>query len=143
MKTTNKYLPHVTRERDPVPPRNFGRDHWNTLGYLEDRCVESEGYIALDNMRTDGTRHPQWVYRQGSSKYPTRLRGNVELRDHDDWDCLDDLWDAGLLRKLGDEISPRVELTGLGWRVAEQLRKHKGYGGTFGDFYWSPERKIE
>ena len=105
--------------------------------------MESEGFIVLDRMRCDDDRHPQWIYRHSGGKYPTRLRGQT-------LNCgitmIGIVWTtcgrAEFLRKIGNEINPRVELTGLGWRVAGHLRKHKSYGGTFGNFYWVPERRI-
>ena len=120
-----------------MPPRNFGRDHWSTFAYVETCCVDLEGRIELRKMRCNVRRHPQYIHGNYSSKHPTRLRGNVELHDHDDWDCLRDLWYAGFLKNIGTEINPRYEMRDLGHEVAGLLRKHKSYGGTFGDFYWN------
>jgi hypothetical protein len=46
-----------------------------------------------------------------AKKYPTRLRNDVELSDHDDWDCLDDAEAAGLIESAGTGINPTYKLT--------------------------------
>lgn len=89
----------------PVPPEKFGKDHWSTFAYVETRIVDHRGTINHDHMRCDADRHP--ILRaskraalfgmSAATKYPTRLVAGHQRRDHDDYDCLDDLIAAGLL----------------------------------------------
>ena len=145
---------------DRVPMERWGRDHWSTLAYIETRIVDHRGRIEHDHMRCDVNRHPQMFAAKrrglllgtlpGQRKYPTMLRGNVELPDHDDYDCLDDMIAAGLVEAhmppppAGTLITGLVEsemmtratftLTGAGQAMAARLREHKGSGGSWASF---------
>lgn len=131
----------------------WGKDHWSTLAYAESRCVDHKGILQNAHMRTHGSRHPLLMARGfgtpgDGSQYPT-IHKDGELADHDDWDCLYDLAQAGLLtiirppedvlwivpvgsrgpiKHLGSlqtkELMVMVELTELGFRVAGDLREH-------------------
>lgn len=149
----------------PIPVEQFGKDHWSTFAYIETRVVDYGGVLANPNMRTDASRHPKFMARnsaQGGAEYPTRLRGEAEQTDHDDWDCLLDAQEAGLLtimspRDLGwwniDRgrrgplrgpgapnlsntivLKVQVELTPMGEAVAGELRAHKGRGENYATF---------
>lgn len=124
-------------KEDFIPMSQWGRDHWSTLCYLETRCVDHKGLIEIRNMRCDSERHPIFVHLTGpvaDIKYPTRLKGGVELKNHDDWDCLDDAKNAGLIEDIGFTMTPQYKLTPLGLDVCSRLRKHKANGGTFSNF---------
>jgi hypothetical protein len=100
--------------------------------------VDCGGEPDIRRMRCDEDRHPLYAgHAHGFSmrfeKYPTRLKDG-ELADHDDWDCMDDLESAGLLRDIGTNINPRFDLTDLGWKVAGLLRQHRAQGGLLGKF---------
>ncbi len=89
----------------PVEPGRFGRDHWSTLAYLETRIADHRGTINHNYMRCHSLRHPMMAQAktQGlggfdASQFPTWLAGGEELPDHDDYDCVDDLIAAGLLK---------------------------------------------
>lgn len=126
---------------------DFGKDHWSILAYIETLCVDSVqgiGIIDKAKMRTDIKRHlllcgDSYGNKDGY-KYPTRLKGGKELFDHDDWDCLEDLEEAGFV-VVASLINGFVKMTDLGWKVASALRKHKANGGKFADFVW--EEKDE
>lgn len=84
----------------PIAPEQFGRDHYSTFAYAEARAVENQGSLNHDHMRCHSQRHPLLALAKRSgtndaSRYPTRLRARagqiVDLPDHDDYDCLDDL----------------------------------------------------
>lgn len=127
--------------RGPVPMSVWGRDHYSTFAYLETRVVDYKGTIAKQHMRTDENRHPGLAFRlpfsgddPNEERYPTKLVGFVKLRDHDDWDCVDDMVVAGLIEKHGTGLYPIVKLTEQGELVAAVLRAHKGKGGNFCDF---------
>ena len=119
----------------------FGKDHWSTFAYIETRCVDHHGSLDKKHMRCDVDRHPAHVYpymppefKTGSKKYPTILRGGVELPDHDDWDCVDDLVAAGLMELRGTGLQPVLALTPKGVSIASLLRSHKSNAGTFTNF---------
>ena len=117
-------LPRATLE-------DFGSDHWSTFAYIETVCVDHGGLVQKERMRCIHTRHPMHEHMGGdASRYPTRLKGDKELPNHDDWDCVDDLIAYGLLRSIGTEEAPRFALTEEGFRIASLLRMHHAHGGT-------------
>ncbi len=119
-----------------VPIAQFGKDHWSTLAYIETRCVDHRGIPNRDHMRVDVDRHPQFgnrVSQSSDQKHPTRLKDG-KLPDHDDWDCVDDLIDHGLLEWGGTGVNPVFHLTETGQKIVGALRKHKAKGGTFANF---------
>jgi len=128
-----------------VPIEQFGKDHWGTFAYIECLCVDGKGEPDHRRMRTDIDRHPgltNWhpmVTPDLSKKYPTRLKGMVELPDHDDWDCAEDLEAAGLVENIGTGINPKYKMTEKGFTIAALLRKHKASGGWFSNFAPSQE----
>ena len=119
--------------------KQFGKDHWSTFVYIETRCVDHKGIIENDKMRTDIDRH---LFKAGNTnfefsqniKYPTILKGGIELQDHDDWDCVDDLIITGLLKNKGTKMTPVFEITDLGWEIVKQLRRHRSNGNTWDTF---------
>ena len=142
-----------------IPPHAWGRDHLTTLLYIEARVVDHNGGIANQHMRCDFNRHPLFAHgRQPDGRtYPTRLDDGRLVKHHDDYDCLLDLADFGLVRIVapGDESLWRVpfgaggpkrtidisspsavcvELTGAGWEIAAALRKHRGSGAPLSTF---------
>jgi len=99
-------------EREPVPVELFGKDHWSTFAYVETRATDHRGVLDHDRMRCSAARHPMMMQAKrpqlghvDAARFATRLKGAatgtrfaiVDLADHDDYDCLDDLIDAGLL----------------------------------------------
>ena len=133
---------------DYIPIERWGRDHWNTLAYLETRAVDHGGKIRNANMRTNARLHRHFVGTefgnvvQDGSAYPTRIKEGV-IQKHDDWSCLEDMIAAGLVRswfwvarhgKMFGDCDARVEFTERGLQVAAELRAHKANGGAFGNF---------
>ena len=108
----------------PVPMNRWGKDHWTTFAYVETCWVDHRGMLNHDKMRCDAKRHPMFhaAKRRGMAlgtnvdggRYPTRLKsetpgpdgqwGMVELSGHDDYDCLDDAIQAGLI----EAVMPRL-----------------------------------
>ena len=126
-----------------VPVSRWGKDHWSTLAYIECRIVDHKGVPARAHMRTDADLHPglaghteQWVptRTKNDRKYPTRLRDWTQLFDHDDWSCLEDAEEAGMLTSRGTGINPVYSLTDRGRKVCNALRAHKAAGGHFSNF---------
>jgi len=118
-----------------ISVEKFGKDHWSTFAYAETCVVDSKGQLSTSRMRCHARRHPGLVSVAGDgSKYPTRLNDGTEVWEHDDWDCLDDLEDVGLLEINGTGINPVIKLTELGYSVAAELRRYKSQGGNFRTF---------
>ncbi len=136
-----------------LPVTQWGKDHWSTLAYAESRCVDHKGVLKNANMRTHASRHPLLMARGfaspgDGSQYPTIHKGG-ELADHDDWDCLYDMEQTGLLTIIRPHeevlwdvpvgsrgpikhqgslqtkaLMVMVKLTELGFQVAGDLREH-------------------
>lgn len=132
-----------TYDGQPIyPPEHWARDHATLLLYVEVRHLDHEGQLVPDNLRTNAERHPhEWGQRKHTSsgwklEYATRILDGTRPSDtHDDWDCLDDLEDAGLLIHSGPP-NLLVALTDVGIEVAGELRKFKGRGNPVSDFDW-------
>ena len=139
-------------EMKPIPMSRWGKDHWSTLAYLETLAVEKKG-LAIPvkaRMRTNEIRHP---HLRGTlpmdmggalngSSYPTRLKDG-EVKEHDDWDCVDDAVEEGLVEDVGTGLNRAYKFTKLGKQVMAKLRQHKMDGGNFPDFVFikNVERK--
>lgn len=135
-----------------IPIHKWGKDHWSLLGYLGIRWSEYNGTINKEHMRCNPNKHfgesiGGNIYGQNNWKpeYGTRLLGffeeesperkrRLQLNDHDDYDCLDDLEKAGFVKNIGTGLNPMVKLTNIGIKIESQLRKHKANGGTFNNF---------
>ena len=121
----------------------WGKDHWSTFAYVETVCVDSKGVPSRDRMRCNPLIHQDKMGKHqnrdlsvhnGEYKYPTRLKGNLMLINHDDWSCMEDCEAIGLVDIMGTGINPVFKMTPLGFDVSHQLRTHKASGGQFGDF---------
>ncbi len=147
----------MNKETTSINSSQFGKDHWSLFGYVEDRCVngrEGFGTLDRDRLRCNINRHPMLAspsHRDSPWKlsYSTRLYGffqfsdkdkpesailgGFQIRDHDDWDCLDDLDAAGFIEVIST-VNGYVKLTKIGMRVAASLRAHKANGGSFANF---------
>lgn len=133
------------------------------LAYVESCCVDGrDGVGTLDRrrVRCNANTHPMLsaeldVAGMGwKLSYSTRLAGffdfaersdpekaiaaGLQLRDHDDWDCLDDLEAAGYVETLS-LVNGFVKMTPLGCEVAAKLRAHKAEGGHFAGFRLNAE----
>jgi len=135
----------------PVPINKFGKDHWSLLAFIETLCVDFKGTVSdkhRQNFRINIRRHPGYGYfpfgtdgHQWKPSYGTRLKGffdekdpKLQLKVHDDWDCVEDFENAGLLENKGSGLNPVFKLTPLGQTIAAELRRHKQDGGNFADF---------
>ncbi len=131
-----------------VPESNFGRDHLNTLLYVESVMVDYAGFeIGLDaRMRTRrdnwrwladrDARHAHGSKREGSvSQNGTLLRDTDIIKHHDDWDCLSDMAVAGYFdRDTPWQVGDVLRLSDRGAAVAYAFRRHKIHGGTYANF---------
>lgn len=114
----------------PVPVELWGKDHRSTLLYIETQCVDQGGVPGAAQMRTWRGRPRRGrvdhrVPMDHAKDYPTILADGTELFEHDDWDCVDDMVEAGLLIWEGTGINPIFKLTDAGWRFAGALRRAK------------------
>jgi len=123
-----------------IPISKFGKDHWSLLAYIGCRCVDNEGTLNKEHLRVNIKTHPQHSHRGTQNfldvfPYPTRLaEGKIAAKGHDDWDCLDDLEKAGLIKLHGTGLNPVYAMTVKGWEVDSQIRQFKATGGTFATF---------
>lgn len=136
----------------------WGKDHWSTLLYVETRIVDHGGSLSADRMRCIRDRHPDAYLAKrhttaffpdeaDATRYPTRLRDGEKVFDHDDYDCLADMIDEGVIVELAavllhrhsdpeDASDPRSvwRLTPRGEQIVGALRAHRGHGGNLRDF---------
>lgn len=135
----------------PIPITRWGKDHFSLLGYVECRCVDNKGELDRRHLRCNIGTHPILagsVYRDPDlmgwkDEYGTRLKGyflkngktdqSKRLNYHDDYDCLDDLEEAGLI-ELISLVNGFVCMTPFGLEIASKSREHKVKGGTFSNF---------
>jgi len=121
--------------------KDWGKDHWGLLAYVETRAVDHQNQLDHEHMRTNTTTHPLLrndAYQRDrpkrwESSHSTRLRDGRILDGHDDWDCLDDLDDAGLVEIIS-LVNGFVRMTDYGLVIAARLRRHKANGGMYQDF---------
>lgn len=98
-----------------IPEKAFGRDHWSILVYAETRAVDHGGALDIRHLRrNDGGEYPTRVAQGYDGEVPT---------GHNDFDCLDDLDDAGYLDFR--RASLLVALTDKGWQKAGELRRER------------------
>jgi len=138
----------------PVQVKDFGKDHWSLLAYVETTVVDNQkapgvGGIDPNKLRCNANTHselmghlqrrmPTW-----EPKYGTRLRGfwnkdkttnpTRQISDHDDWDCLENLETCGFIEILS-LVNGFIRLTPEGMSVCQQIREHKANGGMFATF---------
>lgn len=139
METTATADPHVlTHDGKPVAPECWGVDHLSTLLYVRAVVVDHEGKPNIDRMRTWPGR-PRRGWGRGipfphvlvTREYPTKLANGVMLREHDDWDCVEDLVQAGLVTWEGTGMHPILGLTPYGWRVSALAQEAYAQVGGF------------
>ncbi len=114
----------------------FGKDHWSIFAYTETCCVDNMGRLDIRRLRINETKRPIRSNGLGwKPEYGTRIKGgNIPDSAHDDWDCLEDLEEVGLLELIGTMINPVFRLTKEGLKVAAKLRAYKANGGRFAEF---------
>lgn len=136
-----------------TPIEHFGKDHWSLLAYAESTCVngtEGFGNLSSNRMRCNKEKHP--LLSSGNNwktEYSTRLKGFFEFPDrsdaekaiqagvmiegHDDWDCLNDLDEAGLI-EIKSLVNGSITMTKKGMELTNKIREHKCEGGSFSNF---------
>ena len=137
------------KEYVPISPSRWGKDHWTTFAYIGTRCVDHKGVVEKAHMRTKRDKHPELEGEPqkmasyfDNTEYPTRLYGFFEdatnpdnsITDHDDWDCIEDMVEAGLLLPLVYAEEVAYQLTEKGWKIDNLLRQHKASGKMYADY---------
>jgi len=119
-----------------IQPELWGKDHWSVLAYLETLAVDYEGFAKPDarRMTTNHATHAHLGNPLDGAKYPTRLNDGTVAQGHDDYDCIDDAVDAGILEDIGTGFTLCFKFTKYGTAVVFALREHKMSGKNFGDF---------
>lgn len=151
--------PTIITDENYIEPARWGRDHWSTLAYIDSRMTDfGEPYLmGIDPKMRTKRRHLR-VFAEAnafnSAKARTyyrtrgqttigqddgsRLRDNTIVRNHDDFDCIQDFAAAGLLTVTPDKIEPgtAISFSDKGREVMGALRLHKQAGGQWIDFSW-------
>jgi hypothetical protein len=122
----------------------FGQDHWMALCYIDHRCIDHGGTLALDELRCNAKIHPEYAaeFAHLTSWHPdynTTLKDGIQIEGHDDWHCVDDLMKARLVENITKNNKAKAKnhgfrLTDLGNDLVRQIRIHKQNGGTFSNF---------
>ncbi len=124
----------------------FGKDHWNLLDHIEYRIMNHQGRLSLVHLRVKNPALQQNMMgiNMWKPEYGTRLFGywnkdgsvNSKLRilDHDDFDCLDDLEEAELIKSFGTGLNPIYKLTKKGVKIMGLLTLYKQEGKNYADF---------
>lgn len=149
----------MTEVTDYVPLSNFGKDHWSTFAYADTVIPDHRGFqVGFDGRMRQGRRHfrvmhedcptPRRTRHAGvhqsmvmDNRYSTKLKDGTVVEGHDDWHCVQDLVNAGLMGikrrgmivPLAEDVEPGVDLflTPLGERFVTRLKRHKAEGGSF------------
>lgn len=111
MKKQERHWMEVSAEGG-IPPEQWGRDHITTLLYAETRAVDHDGKLDSRQMRVD-------------REYPTRLKNDVLVHGHTDYDCLTDAAAVGLLEEGDWESGDPVMFTDAGWAFVHGLRRSR------------------
>ena len=133
------------KKEEKITIEKFGKDHWSLFAYIETRTVDYGGILDKSHLRikNDMVRNstPYPINTSWKPEYGTRLKGyfdkkdkKLQLPEHDDLDCFDDLEEAGLIENMGTGFNPAAKLTKFGISVASKLRNHKANGGYFSNF---------
>ncbi len=131
-----------------IQPKDFGKDHWSLLAYIETRCVDYGGILNKAHLRIKNPVNQALSIMNSQSSwspdYGTRLSGYFkndgnkdktrQLKNHDDLDCQTDLEDAGYIENMGTGLNPACKMTKLGSQVASLLRQHKTDGKHYASF---------
>ena len=126
--------------------QQFGKDHWSLFAYIGTRVSDYGGRLDLVHLRIKNPVLQQ--NRLGTMmwkpEYGTRLKGywnkdgstnqSLLILDHDDYDCLDDLEEAELIKSFGTGLNPVYKLTKFGAEVHSKLLLHKQAKKNFSDF---------
>lgn len=140
-----------------VPIDLWGKDHWSMLMFLEHCLVDEGGFkIEFEPRMRQNRHHFRVMPRRGKNRSPffgtsmdpefgSRLNNGTFILNHDDWCCVQDFAEEGLLSLKTEEIDvdcrKKITLTEKGKKLANQLRNHKSEKKTFRTF--KPDLEVE
>lgn len=145
-----------------VKLKEFGKDHWSLLGYIESRVhsyniAPNTGELDKNHLRInpDGdygviaTPFKGLFNRTWKDSYGSRLFGywkddkttdpDKQINNHDDVNCLNDLEAAGLIEVLS-LVNFYIKLTKKGIKMASELREWKNGGNHYSGFVPSKQK---
>jgi hypothetical protein len=133
---------------------HWGQDHWSMFAYMATVMFEYGGFQCgfdpkmRQNRRNFRIMMDQYPYpkRNGKSnakgmvmdeRSKSRLTDAEASATHDDWHCVQDMANAGLLNVTAGQVQPGVWLhfSERGYKYLDLLNKHKMTGGSFSDFH--------
>ena len=137
--------PNERFRREYIPIELWGRDHWSLLAYIETVVVDCARMTIYRNPRMRHNRRHFRVMPCGKdsiqavvmgSDHGTRLNDGSYVPSHDDWNCVQDMAEAGMLSCGVDQIEPgnTFRLSDKGLDLAGQIRRHKANGKPFSTF---------
>lgn len=114
----------------------FSKDHWSTILFLETQIVEKAFPIDRRRLRINETKR---IFNNGNpfgwnDDNSTKLKDGTIISGHDDIDVIDDLEDEGYIKNNGTHINIYPTLTNKGWKLCQDLRKHKANNGSYKGF---------
>lgn len=113
-----------------VQIEHFGHRHWQMLIVALTASMDSE---RLDIRQLGLSKNRAHLFNAGHVCDVTILKNGLVIKDHDDWDCLEDLEAADLI-ELGTLTNPTVEVTQYGCLVYERLCMHKIFEKDYSTF---------
>ena len=137
-----------------VPMEHWGQDHWSMFAYMATIMMDYGGFqcgfdpkmrqnrrnfrIMMDqfnNPKRNGKSNAKGLVME--ERWKSRLTDAEASREHDDWSCVQDMANAGLLNVVAGQVQPGVWLhfSELGYKYLDLLIRHKMTGGAFGDFH--------
>lgn len=141
--------PPLSRD-EYLPETVFGKDHWTVLMYAHTHCLQSGFRVVLDaHMRHNrrnyrvlrssaahlqaATRSSQQWARVMEAGHATLTFDGSLVEGHDDWDCCQDLVEAGYLE---GEVEPLeyLKITEKGMKAVSEITLHKQSGGAYRTF---------
>ena len=121
----------------------WGNSHWSVFDHIVMLCDCSPDGIGKPdgrNIQTNKNRHPglgNWdCGAPDGERRGIRLAGGVEIpgADYDEWDCMADLENNGLVGNASVDADPMYVMTDAGTEMAANLRAHTACGGAYHDF---------
>lgn len=137
--------------------KEWGKDHWSLLAYIEYRCVNHKCVLNKDHLRIKNpivansgdyplprpTWKPEWGTRLRGYFLPNGEKDLTKMDpDHDDLDCIEDMEREKLVENIGTGFNPACKLTKKGQKFAAALNAHKQEGSSFSQFSDAIEKTL-
>jgi hypothetical protein len=117
--------------------KEFGKQHWSLLAYIETQVVDRS--FPIDHRRMSCNEKKRGISNGApfgwDNKYSTENnKGEQLILGHDDIDCFEELESEGYIKNQGTLLNMYPSITDKGWKACAELRKFKGNGGNYIDF---------